>query len=98
MLSKAVHSTVIADTSNLLGPIETIVVIWGTGWIVNDYRRGATLDNVYGDSVSPGKCQDLRLSTPDTSITDCGAIHLKLPRSYETSIGGTDPILTSYRG
>jgi hypothetical protein len=87
---------VIADPNNLLGSIEAIVVIWGTGWIVNDHRRGTALDYVYGDVVSPGKCQDLWLPTPDTGITDGGAVDFKLLRGDETGIGGTDPVLTVY--
>lgn len=92
--SKAVHPTVVADPNSLLGSIEVVVIIWGTGWIVNDHRRGTALDYVYGDVVSPGKCQELRLSTPDPGITDGGAVYFELLRGYETGICGTNPVFT----
>jgi hypothetical protein len=97
-LSKAVHSTVIADPNNLLVSVEATVLVWGASWIVDNYRWGTTLDYVYGDVVSPGECQDLWLSTPDPGITDGGTIHSELSRGHEAGICGADTIFTIYRG
>ena len=88
----------IADPNNLLGSIQAVVVVWGTGWIVNDHRWSTTLDYVYRDVVSPRKCHDLWLPTPDAGIANGGAVHLELLWGHETSIGGTDPIFAIYRG
>ena len=95
-LSKAVQSTVIADPNSPLASIEAIVVSRGTGWIMNDHRWGTALDYVYWDVESPGKCQDLRLPTPDPGITDGGAVQFELLRGYETGIGGAGPIFAVY--
>lgn len=88
----------IADPNNFLGSIQAVVVAWGTGGIVNDHRWGTTLDYVYRDVVSPRKRHDLWLPAPDAGITNGGAVRLELLWGHETSIGGTDPIFTIYRG
>jgi len=95
-LSKAVHSSVIADPNNPLASIETVIVIRSTSWIVNDHGRGTALDYVYWDIVSSGKCQDLWLPTPDPGITDGGAVDFELFRGHKTSICGADPVFTVY--
>ena len=95
-LSKAVHSAVITDPNNLLASIQAIIVIWGAGRVVDDHRWGTALDYVYGDVVSPGKCQDLWLPTPDTGITDGGTVYIELLWGHETSICGADPVFTVY--
>jgi hypothetical protein len=96
-LSKAVHSTVVADPNSLVATIESAVLIWGASWIVNDHRWGTTLDYVYRDVVCPRECQDLWLSTPDPGITDGGAVKSELLRRNEPGICSTDPIFAIHR-
>lgn len=93
-LSKTVHSTMIADPDGPVIPIDTAVWVWGTNWVVNHHGRSVALNYVYGDVVSPGKCQDLWFPTPDPGITYGGAVHFELPRGYKASICGAYPIFT----
>lgn len=96
-LSKAVHSAVVTDPNSLLASIEAAVLIWSASRIVNDHRRGAALDYMYGDVVGPGECQDLWLSAPDPGITYGGTVKLELSRGYEPGICGADPVFAIYR-
>lgn len=96
-LSKAVHSTVIADPNSSLACTEASVLTRLTGRIVNYHRWGTALDHVYGDVVCPGECQDLRLSTPNPSITYGSTVKSELLRGNETSICGADPVFAINR-
>jgi hypothetical protein len=77
-LSEAIHPSMVANEAHF-GPRGIAHAVY---WLMNDHRWFASLDDMYRYTEHPTECQDLRLSSPSSSIPYCGTIAVVLSRTH----------------